>query len=441
MKLGLFDYGTVYMDDAGQGGPAAVDRRYGAADFAAFYADLPEYARTAERLGFDSFWLTEHHFQHEGYEVVPNVLLVSAVLAQHTQTLRLGALCNVIPQWHPLRFAEDFALADLLSGGRLLMGVGRGTVAREIVNFGSVISAATGGRMPPDELDRRNRAQFEEAMAVIRLALSGERFAHAGPQFQFPPPGTIDRGRLVQDLTLVPKLLRPFSEVEIWQPLGSTETFHYAAAHGHKGVMYLAKREQMRERWRWFGELCAEHGRQPGIGGDRMLVVNVHIGDSTAKALQEIREGHDEFFKLLAPYGATTHYTDPDGTRWAFGRMPTLEDSCRQGAFVVGSVEDVRDELGEVVEALQPEVLTVMLRFPGMSKDAALEQMRRFATEIAPALPGIELAGVAGSAGAAEGAGGRESTPDAPHRHGRAPAGAPVAEPVAAGAARKDAQP
>ncbi|HEY8491865.1 MAG TPA: LLM class flavin-dependent oxidoreductase [Dehalococcoidia bacterium] len=387
MRLGLFDYGTVTMSDPGLAGTPAVERRYGAADFAAYYADLVQYARAAEALGFDSFWLTEHHFQHEGYEVVPNVLLVSAVLAQHTERLRFGALCNVIPQWHPLRFAEDFVMADLLSGGRMIMGVGRGTVPREIVNFGAVVSAATGGRMPPDDLDRHNRAQFEEGMAVIRAALSQERFTFRGRFYRFPPEGCEDRGRPVHDLTLVPKLTRPFADVEIWQPLGSDDTFRYAAAAGHKGVMYLGKTSGMRERWRWFGELCAAHGRDVGAGGHRMLVVNVHVADSTEQAVREMRDGHDEFYKLLAPYGATTHYVDPDGSRWAFGRMPALEDSMAQGSFVVGSVEAVRDELGEVLQELQPEVLTVMLRFPGMGREESLEQMRRFTTEVAAKLP------------------------------------------------------
>ncbi len=386
MKLGLFDYGTVTMTDAGLAGPAAIERRFGSEDFADYYRHLVEDARHAEQCGFDSYWMTEHHFQHEGYEVVPNILMVSAVLAQHTMTLKFGALCNVIPQWHPLRFAEDFTIADLMSGGRMLMGVGRGTVAREIVNFGSIISSATGGRMPADEADRINREQFEECMAVIRAAMSNERFRFHGKHHHYPPEGTTDRGRAVTDLTLVPKLTRPFGEIEVWQPVGSDDTFRYAAAHGHKGVLYLGKRPSMRKRWQWFGELCGASGRDVGVGGDRMLVVNVHIADSNEAAMAGMRDGHDEFYKLLAPYGATTNYLNPDGTRWAFGRAPTLEDSVTQGAFVVGSPESVRDELGEIVQSLQPEVITVMVRFPGMSSAVGHEQMSRFTSEIWPSL-------------------------------------------------------
>ena len=63
----------------------------------------------AERLGYDSFWTTEHHFQYEGYEVIPNGLQISTWIAAQTSRIRLGSMFNVVPQWNPLRLAEDFA--------------------------------------------------------------------------------------------------------------------------------------------------------------------------------------------------------------------------------------------------------------------------------------------------------------------------------------------
>src|SRR6266702_1651471 len=115
----------------------AQDRRYGQADFLRVYADLEAYARAADRLGYTSLWLAEHHFQHEGYEVVPNAILMAAFLAERTRLLRFGAMFNVLPQWHPLRFAEDFALADVMTGGRMICGIGRGTVPREAEPLGT----------------------------------------------------------------------------------------------------------------------------------------------------------------------------------------------------------------------------------------------------------------------------------------------------------------
>ena len=82
---------------------------------------------------------------------------------------------NVVPQWHPLRLAEDFAIADLITGGRMEFGVGRGTVPREAWALGTVV--ASGDNAMSAEHDRINREIFEEAMEVIKLAWGQERFS------------------------------------------------------------------------------------------------------------------------------------------------------------------------------------------------------------------------------------------------------------------------
>jgi hypothetical protein len=116
MHFGAFFYGTVDMPDAGVDGPPAHRRHYGQADYRRVYADLLVYAQYCDTLGYDSMWTAEHHFHQHGFEVVPNVLLLNAVLAQHTHRIRLGALVHVLTTWHPLHFAEDYALADGRAG-------------------------------------------------------------------------------------------------------------------------------------------------------------------------------------------------------------------------------------------------------------------------------------------------------------------------------------
>jgi alkanesulfonate monooxygenase SsuD/methylene tetrahydromethanopterin reductase-like flavin-dependent oxidoreductase (luciferase family) len=75
--------------------------------------------------GYHALWLAEHHFQHEGYECIPNIMMAAVHLAHLTQRLRIGCGFNIAPMWHPLRLAEDFATADILTGGRCIFGVGR----------------------------------------------------------------------------------------------------------------------------------------------------------------------------------------------------------------------------------------------------------------------------------------------------------------------------
>ena len=90
LQFGVFFFCGVDMPDAGAHGTPPQDRRYGQADFLKVYADLEAYAHAAERLGYNSLWLAEHHFQYEGYEVVPNAILMSAFLAGRTSRLQFG---------------------------------------------------------------------------------------------------------------------------------------------------------------------------------------------------------------------------------------------------------------------------------------------------------------------------------------------------------------
>eukprot|EP01041_Mallomonas_annulata_P029962 gene29962-52033_t len=143
-------------------------------------------------------------------------------IAAKTQNIRLGAMFNVVPQWHPLRLAEDFATLHNLSGGRGMLGVGRGTVPREILHLNND-HISIGSHDNPDQAsdDVRNREWFEEAMEVVRMALTEERFSFTGKYFQFPVPGIPDRGHTVTELTLIPRPVYPF---EIWQAATSPPT-------------------------------------------------------------------------------------------------------------------------------------------------------------------------------------------------------------------------
>jgi alkanesulfonate monooxygenase SsuD/methylene tetrahydromethanopterin reductase-like flavin-dependent oxidoreductase (luciferase family) len=153
------------MNDAGAGPPAPVDRRYGQS--AVWYAQerMLDMGIRADALGYDIFWLTEHHFQYEGYEVIGNAILFGAFLAERTRRIKIGALFNIVPNWHPLRLAEDFATLHNFSKGRAILGVGRGTVPRETLPLSNG-QVSIGSFDNPDSAaaDRVNREVFEESM-------------------------------------------------------------------------------------------------------------------------------------------------------------------------------------------------------------------------------------------------------------------------------------
>ena len=136
--------------------------------FEDFYRASLEQIAWAEQLGFDSVWLTEHHFCDDGYS--PSPLVVASAIAARTRTMRIGTNLILLPLYHPVRVAEDAATLSLLSGGRFDLGVGAGYVEAEYRTFGRSL---------------RNRPSLmEESIAIIRRAWSGEPVNFQGKRFQ-----------------------------------------------------------------------------------------------------------------------------------------------------------------------------------------------------------------------------------------------------------------
>jgi alkanesulfonate monooxygenase SsuD/methylene tetrahydromethanopterin reductase-like flavin-dependent oxidoreductase (luciferase family) len=389
MRVGVFLFGGVEMPDAGLGGPAPLDRRYDQEQILAAHESLFECGMLAERLGYDSFWLTEHHFQHEGYEVVPNGLLFAALLAGRTERIRLGSMFNVLGQWHPLRLAEDFAMLHNLTGGRGILGVGRGTVPREMLPLtAGQISVGSHDNPEAADADQTNREISSESLDILDAAFNNETFSYAGRHFQLPPPGIPDRGSDVAELTLVP---RPLYDFETWQAVTSPPTLVEVPRRGLGGVFWLKERSRLRADWEYFADVYdAHHEGQLPRGEKRMLVLNVHVADTREQAMNEVRPGHDEFWKFLGPYGWGKGYLGPDGKPAPAGFVPTLSDSMEQGVWAVGTADDVAEQIARYRLELG---MTDLVVFPGMPGDPytmVQEQMERIARDVLP-VAGVSL--------------------------------------------------
>src|SRR5262249_51811930 len=135
-----------------------------------FYDRMLEQIARADELGFASVWLTEHHFDVYG-GTVPNPAVLGAAIARATRRIRIGTAVTVLPMHNPLLVAEDFAMLDVLSNGRLDFGIGRGSVMAEYREFG----------LPTDQ----TAEQTNEASQVILKAWSEERFSFTGTHFRF----------------------------------------------------------------------------------------------------------------------------------------------------------------------------------------------------------------------------------------------------------------
>src|SRR5918992_4511457 len=134
------------------------------------YARAIEQAQAAETLGFRNVWLGEHHFSTYGYLSRP--LQLATYIAAKTTRLRVGTAVIVVPLHHPLIIAEEIATLDLLSGGRVDVGLGRGYQRYEFERLGLQLDSA--------------RARWEEAVDVIVEALKGQPFSYSGKHFNFP---------------------------------------------------------------------------------------------------------------------------------------------------------------------------------------------------------------------------------------------------------------
>ena len=381
MRVDTNFFCTVPMPDAGDDSITPTSRRYDNDAVIECYRNLVEWARTADSLGYDTMWLTEHHFQYEGYEVLPNLILFGQHLAGQTKNLRLGQMFNVVPQWNPLRLAEDFAIADIITGGRMEFGVGRGTVPREAWPLGTVV--ASGDNDMSVEHDRINRQIFEESLEIIKRAWTNERFSFRGEHFTLPADDIPDRGSNVDDLTLIPRPERP---IDIYQPVTSPETIEYVPRAGHKAVYWLQNADSQLDKWNKFAKIRDDMGKPVAPGDDRCLVLNVHVGKTREEAMKKGKPGHDEFCRFLSPYGRFSSYRNPDGSKVAFDHCPTVQESIEQKIQAIGSVDDVVDTIGFWRELLDLKHLIIFFDLPGLTRQEMKDQLHMVAEEVMPKL-------------------------------------------------------
>ncbi len=387
MRIDTNILGAVRMPDAGGGDPAPTARRYGREDFAEALHDCVDMAKVADEYGYDTLWFTEHHFQYEGYEVVPNQVLLGMYCAAKTERISFGQQFNIVPNWNPLRLAEDFATADVLTGGRMRFGVGRGTVPRETMTFGAQIES--GDNKLDAAAEEANRALFAEQMEVITKAFGNERFSHQGTHYSYPPPGIPDRGGVVTELTLVPNVLRP---VEIYQACTSPRTMKYVAEHGHVGVYLSQSPHRLQRMWRMHAEFAEQAGRTLAPGAERQVVLSVTVGDTHEEAVNLARPGHDELVKFLSPYGRYSTYDPPAGRDSVpYDHKPSLEESIEQRIWAVGTAAEVAETIEVYRDLLGMTNLCIAVDRLGMTPEQHHEQLRRFATRVGPLL-GVDMA-------------------------------------------------
>ena len=375
-KFSVLYVGQIELENIGRDGTPADERRYPNERLAEALGNATKLAKLLDELGFYALWTAEHHFQREGYECLPNLLLLSTYLATQTERLKFGCAFNIVPMWHPLRLAEDYAMADILTGGRVIFGVGRGYHSREVETFGA----------PVIDNDA-NRELFMEQVEIILKAFNEESFSHHGKHYTIPPAVPY-RGYELKEITLVPRPIhRP---VDIWQPIASGLTLEYIASNGFKAMVALTGEKLVDSLFHSYRDLSAKYGRHLQLGEDMALGVGFYLADTQEEALRRIRPSHDERYKWFAPFGFV-RYTDEEGHPWgtpgAPARIPDPEDGVEQKAWICGPPDHFVSFLQETQEKY-PGLEQIILHWPeGLPWSEYKEQIEIFAREVMPHFP------------------------------------------------------
>lgn len=389
--------GWVDLEDVGfEGTP--IDARIHTKEFlATAYGNFEKMARTMDPLGYDALFATEHHFQPEGIEVFPNLQLLGVHMAGMTKNLRFGVAVNILPQWHPLRLAEDYAMADILTRGRVIFGVGRGTQTREAECLGAPMSD-----------QKANRALMADNLELLMKAFNQEKFSHYSENYTIPPRDSYYRGKLMDEITLVPK---PLYNKEIWQPIstGNAQGVEMQAKYGIKGIHPLIRYddEGIDSVLQMYQEFGRKHGRDLELGENMAAYLYCHMAETREKACLEVERFEEESFKRQAGIGGLP--TDPSfqgrfmhsvedlmalgdpvtarATAARMGYKPLVERAKENSALLYGTADEIIGSLKRL-EAKYPALETLILHPPELTHShIMIEQMERFAKEVLPAFP------------------------------------------------------
>ncbi|WP_033288199.1 LLM class flavin-dependent oxidoreductase [Amycolatopsis jejuensis] len=320
----------------------------------------------AEELGYDGIFFSEHHFTAYNMSPSPN-LLVSAV-AQRTNTMHLGVMCNVTAFHHPRRLAEETAMLDYLTHGRLEVGLGRGADDLEFKKEG----------FPLED----TRAWFEESLELMHQAWEKPRFTHHGRFFDY------------QDTALYP---RPLHQPRVWITALSPSTVSWAAAKGYRMAISFLPASGLADMRKAYDEAARAAGRTP-TADDVAMLRNVFVADTDEQAREIAEPALDHVFRLYKEaavpedvehmakgYEAYSSFFRP----FVSGGGVTFEDLQAAGIVIVGSPESVRDQLVAQTSEVGCGHLLNWFSFGALTKEQTQRSVELFAKEVAPALRAV----------------------------------------------------
>jgi luciferase family oxidoreductase group 1 len=314
-----------------------------------------EVAQAAESLGFRNVWLAEHHFSTYGYLSRP--VQLATYIAARTKTLRVGTAVIVVPLHHPLVIAEEIATLDLLAGGRVDIGLGRGYQHYEFERFGLEISSS--------------RERWEEAVDILLRAFEGAPFAYDGKYFKIP------------ETTIFPQPLQQ-PRPPIWITAQSPDSVEAAVRRGFNVLTggFGVPIERMAEFRKLFDRVVAEvKPPQPlHVGVQRAVYVTDNEADARAAA-EEAR------WNMRVTLSLRNHYERVEKGRAIPVPAPTEPDidDLLDRFLVIGTPDTVIRQIKRVQDLVGITHFNCSFWFGDLEQARVLRSMERFAREVMPA--------------------------------------------------------
>ena len=315
------------------------------------YAEMLEEISVADQMGFDSAWLSEHHFLEDGY--CPSLLLTAAAIAAKTKNIRIGTGVVLLPLHDPIRVAEDAAVADLISGGRLILGIGLGYRKEEFDGFGRSL--------------KQRRGRMEEGIEILTKSWGDESFSLDGEYYK------------LDNVNVTPKPVQ--KPIPIWIGAFTEPAIRRAARIGAPlyvpaiGVIPVVK-----YLMDLHSSLLTEYGRNPD-DIEKPLVREMYISDMNAdQTWEKIKENITYTAKGYADWGS---FVDREGNLISDPSDPSIYDIVREQS-VIGTPEECIETIKQYQDELPIDNLICRFKFPGVSHEEAMRSMKLFTEKVLP---------------------------------------------------------
>ena len=317
---------------------------------------LIDFMASSEDLGFDAVWANEHHFHPYGGHI-PCVPVFLAALAERTKRVRLGTSIISLALHNPIEVAEQMAMVDLISGGRVDFGIGRGFVIHDHESFNIPIEDAQG--------------RTTEGLEVILKAWTGERFSHHGQHFNY------------ENLTVWPKPAQ--SPVPVWEACsGTPSSFERTAKHGHKllTVAYLKPLEKLGELTQMYRDVWVDSGHdlaKAEIGTHYQVILD----DDRDRARRRAKEALTRYSSLLRESIKLAKNVN-EALLHSSQEEVDIDQIVDQGRMIAGTPEDALATLRRAEDELGVTIVDCNFLFGGLTYEEADRTINMFSTEVIP---------------------------------------------------------